>query len=58
LLTATEPSAEQVAHLRGRIAHYLGPMRVAVRRVDRIERARSGKMAVIVNRWRNPAATR
>jgi phenylacetate-CoA ligase len=26
-------------------------------RVDRLERARSGKMRVIVNRWRNPAAT-
>jgi len=56
LLSPTDPSPEQVAHLRGRIERHLGPMRVAVTRVDCIERARSGKMAVIVNRWRNPAA--
>ena len=54
LLSPTEPSAELLSHLRGRIERHLGPMRVAVTRVDRIERARSGKMAVIVNRWRNP----
>ncbi len=34
----------------------MGPMRIAVKRVDRLERARSGKMRVIVNRWRTPTA--
>jgi phenylacetate-CoA ligase len=58
LLSPTEPSAEQIAHLRGRIERHLGPMRIAFTRVDRLERARSGKMAVIVNRWRKPAAAR
>ncbi len=54
VLSPTEPSAEQLAHLRGRIARHMGQMRIAVTRVDRLERARSGKMAVIVNRWRTP----
>jgi len=58
LLSPTEPTAEQLTHLKNRIALHLGSMRIAVTRVDRLERARSGKMAVIVNRWRNPVATR
>jgi phenylacetate-CoA ligase len=56
VLSPTEPSVEQLAHLRDRIARHMGPMRIAVTRVDRLERARSGKMRVIVNRWRTPSA--
>src|SRR3989475_4471568 len=56
LVSAEDPTAEQAAHLCHRIQQYLGSTRVAIARVDRLERARSGKMAVIVNRWRNAAA--
>jgi phenylacetate-CoA ligase len=56
LVSTADPTAEQVAHLCERIERHLGPMRVAIARVDRLERAPSGKMAVIVNRWRKATA--
>jgi phenylacetate-CoA ligase len=58
LVSSDDPTPEQAAHLRDRIERHLGPVRVAITRVDCLERARSGKMAVVINRWRNATAVR